>query len=384
MARSSGADAVPSRRARGSRLVTVVVVVTVLACVDLVGGAILTGTNLLVPLDRGDVYRLERAQSRNAGLAPAVQDAPWHQRHIEELLAFQGRYVGVPYLQQGTYEFHSSTINTTDRERRSYRPPAAATGDPLRVAFFGGSVVFGIGQRDEHTIPSEFARIAEEHGVPVEVHNYGFPRWVIWQEHQYLERILAQGEDFDLIVFLDGFNEFYVQAEELSYDPTFHAADAMDALVREFRRERTTPPSAADGLRDLAEQYRRNSAFWRVVDRVRGRQVPVYDTSSVVHGSPEEQATAALGIYERAQRLVHDLADRDGTPVRFFWQPQAAGWPASVTERLPADVVDLSHTFDGREQELYFDVVHTNEEGARLLAEAMWDAVAADLAGGST
>jgi hypothetical protein len=66
--------------------------------------------------------------------------------------------------------------------------------------------------------------------------------------------------------------------------------------------------------------------------------------------------------------------------VRFFWQPQRAGWPSAITDRLPPDVVDLSAVFDGSEDDIYIDEVHTNELGARIVAEALWAELGPELA----
>jgi len=372
----------PGRMAGARRSFAVIAAVTIacLLIVDVLAGAALTGTGVLLPLDRGDVYALEQVRPDEGGAIPAWRDEPWAIDLMDDLIRFQTeRYEFVPYVQNQTYAFRSRYLNTTEEERVSYQPPGALGTDPLRVAFFGGSVMFGLGQRDQHTIPSEFARIAAASGVPVEVHNYGFPRWVAWQEFQYLERVLAGGETFDLIVFLDGFNEFFMQAAYYSPDPVHHAAGAIDELIGEFREQRATEPGPLDGLRELAATYRRNSAVWRVADRLTGRQIPIPGSAGPV-GTPEQQTSAALDIYGRTKRAVTSLAARNETPVRFFWQPQAAGWAPEVLARIPDDVTDLSAVFDGREQELYFDVVQTNEEGARILAASMWATLGPEVA----
>jgi lysophospholipase L1-like esterase len=55
-----------------------------------------------------------------------------------------------------------------------------------------------------------------------------------------------------------------------------------------------------------------------------------------------------------------------------------------VTEALradfPPDVVDLGDALDGHPEPLFWDVVHTNEEGARLVAEAAWPYLQEELA----
>jgi lysophospholipase L1-like esterase len=66
------------------------------------------------------------------------------------------------------------------------------------------------------------------------------------------------------------------------------------------------------------------------------------------------------------------LAQSHDTPVRYFWQPRAAGWDPAIIDRLPSGVTSLADVFDGHQQQLYIDEVHTNEAGARILARALW------------
>ncbi len=365
--------------AKRSKLVTAVFVVAVLVAVDLAVGVVMTATETLPPIDRGDlVAQIEQSLSRDMG-NPPINAAPWAPQHGQDMAAFELQTNDyVPYIVRGHNDFTSETVNVNERERLSYEPPVPAGVEPLKVGFFGGSVMFGVGQRDEHTIPSAFARIAEANGVAVEVHNYGFPAWVAWQEHQYLERLLSAGEQFDMVVFLDGFNEFDVQMTDFNPDPTHHSAVVIDGLIRDFREERATPPDTLDGLSELMDSYRRNSAAWRFYDTVTERQPSLPGADLAVQGTPEEQTEAALDIYQRALGLVDDLALDHQVPVRYFWQPRAAGWEPAITDRLPEQVTDLTHVFDG--QQCFYDVVHTDEACARQMAQAMWDRVGPELA----
>jgi lysophospholipase L1-like esterase len=280
----------------------------------------------------------------------------------------------VPYLVNAPREYHSTFFNQTDTERVSYEPPLGEGQDPVRVGFFGGSAMAGIGQRDEHTIPSEFARLAEDAGVPVEVHNFGVAGWVSWQELLYLERLLAQGEQLDLLVFYDGFNDVTVQQSEYSIHPVHNGVPQFQEIAGEYHEEHYAAPTLLDGFHEVADAYTANSAIARLVDRIRGDVPdPVPGTQPQTEAGPEQQLEAALGIYGRTQDLVRDLADDHGLPVRFYWQPQAAGWPPEAIAGLPPGTTDLSHVFDDVEEPLYIDTVHTNEEGARLVAVALWD-----------
>ena len=89
-----------------------------------------------------------------------------------------------------------------------------------------------------------------------------------------------------------------------------------------------------------------------------------------------------------------------GVPIRFFWQPQIStktplnevdastldsiGSSDQVTASNralansvraglpPLGVTDLSTTFDGQNEAIYWDAVHTNEVGSALIAQRMY------------
>ncbi len=364
--------------ARTPKLAIAVTVVAALVVADLAVGTAFTATGTLMPIDRGDlVGQIEQSLQRDMS-QPPINVEPWAQQHGADMAGFELQTNDyLPYIVRGHHDYSSPTVNVTDRERVSYEPTVPAGTEPLRVAFMGGSVMFGVGQRDDHTIPSEFARIAEENGVPVEVHNYGFPAWVAWQEHQYLERLLASGEQYDLVIFLDGFNEFDTQMTDFSEEPTHHSATIIGGLISDFRELRATEPDRLDGLRELADTYRRNSGAWRLWDTVRGRTAPLPGADDVVVATPQAQEDAAFDIYGRALSLIRSLGEDHATPVRFFWQPRAEGWTPEVRSRIPEGVTDLTDVFGG--EDYFYDVVHTDEPGARIIAQAMWDDVGAEL-----
>ncbi|MEL7209083.1 MAG: hypothetical protein AAGK32_12780, partial [Actinomycetota bacterium] len=58
------------------------------------------------------------------------------------------------------------------------------------------------------------------------------------------------------------------------------------------------------------------------------------------------------------------------------WQPRQDGWPADVLDALPEPVIDLSEAFGDDGDRYYYDHVHTNEAGARVLAGEIWSRIA--------
>jgi 4-amino-4-deoxy-L-arabinose transferase-like glycosyltransferase len=377
--RTFGAEPTRAPGAKRSKLVLAFAVVAVLLVADLAVGALFTASGRLLPIDRGDL-ETQVTESIMVGLQrPPIGDEPWADQHGRDMAAFELQTNDfIPYLMRGHHDYSSETINVTEAERVSYEPDLPAGVEPLRVAFFGGSVMFGVGQRDEHTIPSAFARIAEEQGVPVVVDNYGFPAWVSWQEMQLFERRLAEGGEYDMAIFLDGFNEFHIQASDYNENPTHNSANIVNGLVNDFREDRAHLPGPLDGVGELAESYHRASGAWRIWDAVQGNDSTLPGREGAPTGTPEQQTDNALGIYGRAKTLVEDIGEDSGTPVRFFWQPSKVGWTPEVLERLPEGTVDLSDVFGGATTP-YYDEVHTDEVGAEVIAQAMWDQVGPEL-----
>lgn len=364
-------------RALAGRVAVVLVVVVVL---DVVAGNVLAGTGALPGGDAVVRERQEAFWNESMG-SEAMADAPWVDEYRQAgLELFFGRRDYQPYLVWGFEPYESPFLNTTAVERRSYRPTSASGADPIRIAFFGGSAMFGWGQRDDHTIPSELARLAEAEGVPVEVHNFGMYGWVAWQEYQYLERLLAAGHEFDLAVFYDGINDVSVQQSDYSPDPTHGGTGVLRKIGEQIHDEIYTKPGFFDGAVDLARTYRENSATARVVDRVLGRdrELPDWLTQPAT-GTAVDQTAAALDVYRRSQDAVLDLADRYDLPVRFFWQPMRQPWAPEILEGLPARTTDLSSALDDVDEPVWIDEGHTNEVGARLVATDLWAALRADL-----
>lgn len=122
---------------------------------------------------------------------PALRDSPW----AAEVLAEQASIPSVadPYLGYRLGTKASTYTNVADGVRASYQ--STAPGTKLSVWFFGASALFGDGQRDDHTIPSEFARLAEADGIPVEVRNYGRPGVAMWQELELFQQLVASGTE---------------------------------------------------------------------------------------------------------------------------------------------------------------------------------------------
>ena len=141
----------------------------------------------------------------------AGQEEPWRrQLGLEITDAWQHKRYH-PFLGWTMAASQGEYVNVKHGIRRSYEPVGSDSERAIEVFFLGGSTMFGMFQRDGHTIPSEFARLAEADGLTVRVVNYGRLAYANWQEVSLLQKLISRGTRPHLAVFYDGANELVGQ-----------------------------------------------------------------------------------------------------------------------------------------------------------------------------
>ncbi len=287
----------------------------------------------------------------------------------------------------------SPYLNVEGGIRRSYRPAAASGTGTVRIFFFGGSVLWGLGQRDDHTIPSEIARRAEAENLNVEVTNYGQSAYSLWQEVRLFEELLASGQVPDIAVFLDGYNDTVARYDwpGTGRDPTTLEGDFRELLARgEAHRRAERGPAGA--VRGAIELYANHSATGRIWQALFG--APQYRPKKPSTPSPAEIAEQVAVSYERSVDVARRLGASYGVDTFFFWQPTVVDKPevaqgeqfvtgskwtgfasvwSEVTPQVTDVAIDLTGVYDGHPEALFTDIVHTNERGAALIAERIWE-----------
>ncbi len=306
---------------------------------------------------------------------PAMGGVPWANQYFDELNNVPAKFWPFIGIVNGTYS--GEYVNGAGWTRASYEPPKGSIRGPL-ISFYGGSTMFGIGQRDGHTIPSEVARLAASEGYPIQVRNHGMSGFVSWQEMLLFEHLTDQGERPLRAVFYDGTNDVYAQRQpDTLGSPTNTEADQLaDALESAPSSAETAEPT--DGESGWWDVYRRDSAIARATTAVRDAlDVPAGATPTVDDPTPQEQGQAAAEVYVRGRSLIESIAGRADIEPLFFWQP-VPSWddPATAyshaTAALSGPTVPIVDCLD-EHPEVYLSDAHTNEMGARLVAKCMWD-----------
>jgi len=273
----------------------------------------------------------------------------YHRSHLERSGALGWRNA----------DFSGRYLNVDDTIRRSWTPRRPE----LTVWVFGGSAAFGVGQRDGHTIASELARLAAADGIRIRTVNFATPAYQAWQEALQLRTELSRRPAPDLVVL-------------------YHGANDLADIDRR----------ASDGSQPLDVP---GSLFERQDGRFKSapRGPPEHDPSRV--------AAAEIRILRSQAAAAHDAAAEYDVPLVTVWQPSLWSMPAAawtpeavdaahtnldhlramhhledlVVQGLGPELVDLRHALDDAGQPTFFDVVHTNEAGARIVAEHLYPTI---------
>lgn len=309
------------------------------------------GLTLVLILALEATYRLQAAvrrplleRSRAVRVTPAPSDTiPWFAAYREELSKFK-RVEWEPYVYFRNPLFRGRYITIDSAgDRVTPQAPSPAGAPVTRVAFFGGSTMFGWYERDEHTIPADIVRRLDgsaRDGLRIHATNYGVPGRTFTQEVLKLALLLRSGVRPDVVVFYDGINDV---ASAVQSGEGGMPLNEMHR-VEEFTRGREFAVDTLPGLPNDARALLRG---------MRGALFRLEIAQRVVRlRAPKRRAPVPAGIvvarlvrmYAENARLVEALSEHYGFRPVYLWQPAIAsrGKPLTVRERelVPAADID--------------------------------------------
>jgi hypothetical protein len=297
--------------------------------------------------------------------------------HVGELQSLEVEYV--PFLQVRTLDHDGETITVTDGIRDTWAPDDLPADAP-ELWVFGGSSVWGEGQRDERTLPSELARAAATDGTPLRVVNLAERGSTTWQDLLRFEQALASRPAPAAAVFYGGVNDVQAQLEDPLPGPTY--LNLQEAVQ-------------APDEPDLWTRYRQHSLVAGVADWIDSRlgiatagaqTTDGTSTSTSTTTTEAEAVDDAAFVHHEARLLVDALAQAHGVDVTFVWQAhqQAGGSsPYARFREVAPEALDLSDAADGdgAGEPVWVDVQHLDEDGTRQVAEVLWDELGPRAAG---
>ncbi|MBI3790199.1 MAG: SGNH/GDSL hydrolase family protein [Gemmatimonadetes bacterium] len=337
---------------------------------------------------------------------------PWHAPYVAEFDAVRAQQ-WQPYVYwRRKPDFRGRYVNVDSAARRVTPQPRVPATPAARVFLFGGSTMWGTGQRDSATIAAEVARRLQPLagvGARIEVTNFGENGWVSTQGMIALQLALRAGARPDVVLFYDGINDVAatvqwgqagVSQNEFKREREFAFGRAMDHEV--------STRSALDDLRALpllAGEVLHQSAFIGWVKSLAPRRQPAFIAA-------DSAADRTVAVYAETARMVEALGARYGfTPV-FVWQPtpQSTGkvltkfesrllvdgdkdaywrrlhevhalvparWRDAMAGVAPGRAVDASTVFRGDSMAVFTDRTgHTTESAVPAIVDAFWPVLA--------
>ena len=348
--------------------------------------------DLFVPPGHADTPRYLRA---------AYRDKSWSKELFAELddLAFDSRaFAYSPFIGWETTEFHREYVNVgSDGTRACWNPDFAPGAEPLSIDVFGGSTIWGMGVRDNFTIPSQLSRLLDSRGHPFEVHNYGDLAYTFTQELFNLILLLKDGHRPDYVIFYDGVNDVYAGYQ---YGTTGHVIDCFK-LPEKFERRDNAASYLARGLGKLVEEHS------RIYQYVLRASRPKSDGAAFPEKGAhfDDAALRRLGtdiadFYASSQRMLEPLSREYGFEYVCLWQPVSLledhllpGEREDIRitdtklgklhryvidelrDRDLPNFIDLTDVLADRDAPYYFDYCHLTKDGNHVVAERICNIV---------
>jgi lysophospholipase L1-like esterase len=302
-----------------------------------------------------DRYWSEHAQSRHAD---------WHS-----------------YVYWRRRPFAGAIINV---DANGFRVTPHVQADAQRTIWlFGGSTVWGTGNRDSGTLAAQLEQVYHERSpeLGVRVLNFGESGYVSRQSLIAFQSALACPQNpADLAIFLDGANDVFATLQSGSAG----LPQNEDNRSREFNSSRQFPLL----LRALALRLE------GIARLASSAPAPLTGTEL------DALAAATAQNYLSQVRQAHSVGAGYGVDVLYAWQPTVfdrsparadesaivgaspeahvrlqrstrSALQAAISADPALPLQDLGGVFDADPEPLYFDFVHLSEAGQRRLAEKL-------------
>jgi hypothetical protein len=335
-------------------------------------------------------------------------------------------YLGFkPRPNQVTYRRHAAHLTRIETDALGFvhtgdaaanpGKPAEFRPKPFRVLFLGGSSMFGLGaSRNPETIPARFEKPLRERfpDLEIQVVNAGVPGYGTTQERLYYELYL-HAWNFELVVGLDGFNDATNAAGDAKFVPHRQNMLVDDRMYLSWFKPSATAAAFARNLFRFPEPLYSLALVRRGLARISGAGAGNGDAETGrSSGRKHHHPQAAFGFEENLERMSRDLI-ADGRSAVFALQPHLgsqkrtrtenerkllAAYPdIEVVNRYLADFApiyaeldrrhagrgvrfaDLRALFAGEDREIWNNVIHANDLGNAILAQALFDAARDDL-----
>jgi lysophospholipase L1-like esterase len=287
------------RRSWGARQIGYLLVTTVITL-----AVVETGLQVLCIIKNRVVVDVRMLHS-------SYKNEPWGKEYWREYRSAGYHYE--PFVLWNANPFRGKWINIDqDGRRKTWRPSGANPPNPEEIYVLGGSAVWGIGARDDYTIPSNLSKLLNTGNHKYLVTNYGIPGFTFLQEIIKLTLLLQNGQRPDFIVFYDGANDVYA---------AYQSGRMVDFLDYRDTQEKLENSPLTQGMKYLIAKCRIVQAVEKTLAFV-GLQ-PNYREGAASFTDQQLEALEKdiVKNYKKSAVLLKNLSEIYKFNYALFWQP---------------------------------------------------------------
>jgi lysophospholipase L1-like esterase len=244
-------------------------------------------------------------------LLSAYKNEPWGDQYWKEYKSTTFHYA--PFILWNADTYHGKWINIDhDGLRKTWTPADAKASAPEEIYVLGGSAIWGIGARDDYTIPSNLSKLLNTGTQQYRISNYGIPGFTFLQEIIKLSLLLQKGQRPHYVIFYDGANDVYA---------AYQSGRVVDFLdYRETKEKIETSPLTL-GTKYLISKCRLVQAAEKMLALVHLQANFQEGAASFTDKQLMDLANDIAENYKKSASLLHHLAKVYNFDYVLFWQP---------------------------------------------------------------
>ena len=280
--------------------------------------------------------------------------------------------------------------------------PWPVSGKNYNVFLFGGSTMFGYGVSDDDTVASCLQRaLAGKTVRPCKVYNFGKGHYYSTQERILFEQLLTSGAIPDMVLFMDGLNDFHslddkphnwwvisdVMNQKLGIEvaleysgikkkfPVLEVVGVLAALTAPSSRGRAPVPAAdrTPAIENAAVASKEVPGNKQAIERAVNRYL---GSIKAIDGVASAYGIRAVFVWQPVPTYKYDLQYHlfAGTRSNFtntVYCSYGYEYLKQLHDRQPAPVnfISCSDMQEGLKENLYVDKIHYSPRMSDLLAQ---------------
>jgi lysophospholipase L1-like esterase len=262
-----------------------------------------------------------------------------------------------------------------------------------KVYFFGGSAAWGLGARDDYTIPSYLSKMLNRPDARFQVFNYSVPGYTFMQSILHLMLRLKEGHSPRYVIFYDGFNEIYAAHQHGIAGTVHNQFMTRERLKLKYRE--VIWNGIKEAFRKYCMIYKSINGLYMSINKE-----PIYQEVAEKYSDDQLRSLArdVVDDYKKSIKLLDSLSRAYDFKYICFWQPSMLTEHHLTKEESNIDIraqdrafkklsvyVDeylrkediphfylLTNALDKRSQSIYVDVAHLSEKGNEIIANNIY------------